>query len=223
MASWMVHLRIADRLLAEFPDLEETEFVVGNIAPDSGVPNEDWSSFSPPTEISHFKEKKENGRRVICVDQFVEQYFTKEMRSGYDRRQFSFYLGYYVHLLTDILWAEEIFKESVEKDREAYTADPVNTVWKWKQDWYDLDFLYLQRHPDFHAFSVYEQAEGFVNGYMDIFATDAFENRREYITGFYREKREKLDREYPWLSEARMDAFVETTAELIRKRISEWI
>lgn len=36
MASWMVHLRIADRLLSEFPDLEETEFVVGNIAPDSG-------------------------------------------------------------------------------------------------------------------------------------------------------------------------------------------
>lgn len=37
MVSWMVHLRIADRLLSEFPDLEETEFVVRNIAPDDGA------------------------------------------------------------------------------------------------------------------------------------------------------------------------------------------
>ena len=55
MASWMVHLRIADRLLDQFPDLSPIEFIVGNIAPDSGVPNEDWSAFSPPTSVSHFK------------------------------------------------------------------------------------------------------------------------------------------------------------------------
>lgn len=36
MASWMVHLRIGDILLDHLPDLEATEFVVGNIAPDSG-------------------------------------------------------------------------------------------------------------------------------------------------------------------------------------------
>ena len=40
MASWMVHLRIADLLMREFNNVEKTEFVVGNIAPDSGIPGE---------------------------------------------------------------------------------------------------------------------------------------------------------------------------------------
>ena len=35
----MVHLRIADKLLDSIPGLSPAEFVVGNIAPDSGVPN----------------------------------------------------------------------------------------------------------------------------------------------------------------------------------------
>ena len=42
MASWMVHLRIADCLLdrlSETGKIDDTAFVVGNIAPDSGVPN----------------------------------------------------------------------------------------------------------------------------------------------------------------------------------------
>ena len=58
MASWMVHLRIADKLLYEIPNFSDTEFVVGNIAPDSGVPNDDWSVFTPCGDISHFKKNR---------------------------------------------------------------------------------------------------------------------------------------------------------------------
>ena len=49
MATWMVHLRIADGIMKEIPKLERQEFIMGNIAPDSGVPNEDWSVFTPNT------------------------------------------------------------------------------------------------------------------------------------------------------------------------------
>ena len=40
MATWMVHLRIADGIMKEIPKLERQEFIMGNIAPDSGVPTE---------------------------------------------------------------------------------------------------------------------------------------------------------------------------------------
>ena len=49
MASWMIHLRIADKLLDRIPGLSPIEFIMGNMAPDSGVPNADWSAFSPST------------------------------------------------------------------------------------------------------------------------------------------------------------------------------
>ena len=54
MASWMVHLRIADELLNKLDGIDETAFIVGSIAPDSGVPNADWSVFSPPKSVTHF-------------------------------------------------------------------------------------------------------------------------------------------------------------------------
>ena len=97
MASWMVHLRITDLLLDVFDNLEETEFVVGNIAPDSGIPSEDWSYYTPPSRISHFK----GDDKHIHIEQYIEKYFTKELQKSYNTKQYSFYLGYpvsYTHL-----------------------------------------------------------------------------------------------------------------------------
>lgn len=209
MASWMVHLRVADLLLEKWDGLEKTEFIVGNIAPDSGVPNEDWSQFSPNTTISHFKVLDENGQKRVCIEKYVQKHFTEKQQLEYSEKQYSFYLGYYVHLLTDILWTKNIVETSILADKIAYEADPVQTVWKWKEDWYDLDFQYIRDNPEFRAFQIYEQAEGFRNEYLNIFSEDAFDNRRKYITEFYHEKRENLDREYHYLTKTQMDEFVE--------------
>jgi hypothetical protein len=66
MASWMVHLRIVDRLLDEICNLTVAEFIVGNIAPDSGIPNDDWSVFTPSGDISHFKTTNCDGSEKEC-------------------------------------------------------------------------------------------------------------------------------------------------------------
>jgi len=218
MASWMVHLRIADALLAWIPGLSVKEFIVGNIAPDSGVPNEDWTSFTPSTTVSHYR--RDSGEKVgkkIDLSAYIRQYFTPEQQKAYSEKQYAFYLGYLTHLLTDILWADRIAMPSFRKHigENASAKDPL--IPKIKDDWYDLDFLYLRGHPDFHAFAVYENAVGFENTYMAEFAPDAFDNRRAYITSFYRQPNGHLDREYPYLTEGEMNAFVEnSTAEIAR-------
>ena len=56
---------------------------------------------------------------------------------------------------------------------------------------------------------------------MDIFAEDAFENRRQYITGFYLAGREDLEREYPYLNESQAEAFVEKTVNIIINQIQK--
>ena len=211
MASWMVHLRIADKLLESLPGIAPVEFIVGNMAPDSGVPNEDWSAFSPPTKISHFKSPDSKAG----PDLFAAKYFTTDQRETYTAPQFSFYLGYLTHLLSDVLWSERIALPTLEKYAMKEDPDREKFIWEIKEDWYDLDYKYLRDHPGFRAFRVYLGAVGFRNGFMEEFSEDAFDNRRVYITDFYLQGKENLDREYPYLKETEMDAFVEEAVQEI--------
>ena len=215
MASWMVHLRIADRLLYELGELDETAFIMGNIAPDSGVPNEDWSRFTPPKVVSHFKTKTDD-ELFFDIDKFCSEYFNKELIKTYNKKQYSFFLGYYMHLLTDIEWTRDIYYELLKAYPEETKADKNKLVWTAKGDWYDLDFLYLEQHPDFRAFSIYEKAVDYENEFMDMFSKDAFENRRKYICGFYRsDQHGDLHREYSYLTPERADRFVSDTVDKI--------
>lgn len=124
MATWMVHLRIADGIMKGIPELERQEFIMGNIAPDSGVPNEDWSVFTPNTNVSHFKKDGE-----ISIPLFSDKYMNKELWAGYSEKEKSFFLGYYVHLLTDVLWKENIVDPSMERFRELFEKDK-DAIWK---------------------------------------------------------------------------------------------
>lgn len=218
MASWMVHLRIADKLLDAMPTLSPVEFIVGNIAPDSGVPNEDWSRFTPDTKTSHFK----TGKRKAGPASFAAKYFTPMQQEGYSERQYAFYLGYLVHLMTDVLWSDRIVTPTLEKFGKLDAPDRTEFIWKAKEDWYDLDYKYLRDHPGFRAFRVYLGAVGFVNAFMEEFSPDAFDNRRMYITDFYLQGKENLDREYPYLTEAEMDAFVEHSVGEILEELKDY-
>lgn len=64
MATWIAHLRIAENILKKGYGFEPKAFAVGNIGPDSGVPNEDWSNFDPPKKITHWmgEDKKINAQ-----------------------------------------------------------------------------------------------------------------------------------------------------------------
>ena len=125
--------------------------------------------------------------------------------------------------MTDILWKEQISDPCKKRHSEDVTKDKKSFTWKMKADWYDLDFLFLAKNPDFNAFVKYKNAIGFENSYMDIFAKDAFDNKREYIVKFYSEKRADLEREYPYLSEHEMNSFVAETTEKISNWTKEYI
>ncbi len=225
MASWMVHLCIADRLLDELSDVSAEHFIMGNIAPDSGEPNEDWSIYKPDKAVSHYEEayeRERNGRRErakrIRTDLFLSEYFTQEKRAGYTREQDSFYLGYLTHLMTDILWRRNVFDKSMAEYEERAAEDRDALIWELKADWYDLDFLYLKKHPDFRAFRIYSGLAGFKNCYMDQFSKEAFDDRRKYITAFYLAGKDNLEREYMYLTPEAANQFVgESCADILRQ------
>lgn len=214
MASWMIHLRIADKLLDCIPNLCPIEFLMGNMAPDSGVPDESGIAFIPSTALSHYRIDDGSGRKIIESHRYIADFFTPEHRRSYNDRQYSFYLGYYVHLLTDVLWSELVAWPVREKF-------PLATWDEIKEDWYHQDFLYLKKHPGFRAFRAYLGSVGFVNSYMDFFPSDAFDKRREYITSFYLQDRNNLYREYQYLTEKLADQFVDDAISQILARLEE--
>ena len=222
MASWMVHLQVADAMLDRLKGIADTEFIVGNIAPDSGVPSQDWSYYMPSSRVSHFKTGKIDTPLGVDIDTFIEQYFTGKMQETYTKEQYSFYLGYLTHLLTDIEWSEKIAEPCKRQFGTLWETEKEDCIRKMKRDWYDLDFKYIQAHPDFRAFQIYKNAVNFENEYMDIFAKDAFDNRREYIIQFYLSEKNDLEHEYCYLTEATAHQFVVETVETVEGELERY-
>lgn len=165
MASWVTHLWIADSVMKEFPKLNRRGFCVGNIAPDCNVENEDWTSFTPSRELTHWM----SGDRKAAVDGdvFCEKYILKsEIEKDFKERH-SFLLGYYAHLITDAAFQEFIRNEKRVRDvwdRIKGNAELKVRATGYAQTWdsvkqliakdtrmreiYTIEAEYLRRNPD---------------------------------------------------------------------------
>ena len=162
MATWVTHLIIADRVLERVPFLCRHEFCVGNIAPDCNVENEDWTSFTPSREVTHWM----SGNRKTATDceRFLHEYI--EQKSGLTTQEESFLLGYYAHLITDAEFQRYIrdekrvkaswdrIKQHSELSKMATdmeeTWDSVKVLIKGKErmkDIYSIEKNYLDTNP----------------------------------------------------------------------------
>lgn len=204
MATWGLHMRIAESVLKNNFDLDEAYFLVGNIGPDCGVPNEDWSQFTPPTKISHWSN---GGKSDIQADRFMETHLKDP---SMDHKKKSFMMGYYVHLLTDIAFSN-FLSEKKEKspDYEPLKSDPA-FIWTIKKDWYDLDHKYFRDHPDNIFQRVFQHVKNFPD-YLDYYPAGAVQGQVDYITKYYSNPSENLDRDYQYLTEEEMNRFVDVT------------
>jgi hypothetical protein len=209
MATWIAHLRVAENILSKGYNFDREAFVVGNIGPDSGVPNEDWSSFDPPKKITHW----EGEGKEIDAEGFWDKYLSgKETEDSHEA--FSFKIGYFVHLLTDIEWfklynekkKEALYKEGLEKDP--------NFIWIIKKDWYGLDYLYLEKNPDSVFYTIFKNVTR-VPDYLDYFPSGAFEKQVKYITEFYLGENNETKENFIYLSEEEMDNFIQSATSVI--------
>ena len=145
MATWIAHLRVAEGLLALMPHLDEAGFMYGNLAPDSGKPNADWTAFDPPKEITHFLRRGEDEDKIhdlMFYRGYVAAYKAEDNLADY-----SFRLGYFVHLLCDNLWARLFSTTYKRLYPELETDAKSEWIGMIKRDWYHLDFCYLRDHP----------------------------------------------------------------------------
>ncbi|MFA7135884.1 MAG: zinc dependent phospholipase C family protein [Bacteroidales bacterium] len=180
------------------------DFLIGSIAPDCGVPNQDWSKFTPEKTITHWQLDGKN----IDAENFKEKYVVKNGNG------FSFYLGYYFHLLTDIAFSR-YFKSVTEQIR----ADATLTQ-KITQDYLNQDFVYLQNHPNSVFYTVFSKIKEFDNNYLGFFSKDAFTQRIRHITNNYLAESKHTVSEFPIIYKLDLDLFVRETIMFIVARLS---
>ncbi len=222
MATWIAHLRLAENLLKRIPNLDEAQFAIGNIAPDSGIPDENWENFDPPPEITHFKISQGVHKNISDLN-FYRRYLAEVKPE--DAARFSFRLGYFFHLITDNLWSIKIGVPTTERYSEQFSADP-KFIWTVKGDWYGLDFIHVRDFPDSLFWRVFLKAP-LLNVDLDFLPQAALEQQLNYIKGFYQRTDEKIQdyftRDYSYLSQSAMDQFIaEATDSLEQVYLMLW-
>jgi len=216
MAPWIAHLRVAEVMLASLPRIDETAFAYGSLAPDSGKPNADWSAFDPPKEVTHFL-RRGDGEDKIHDLKFYRSYLAN-INAEDDLADYSFRLGYFVHLLSDSLWSrrlnityKQLYPELVD--------NPTHTMWRTlKGDWFDLDFCYLRDNPNCLFWRVIMTTPN-PSPYLEFISPDGLTHSLNHIRTFYGSPnpQHNIDHPYIYLNEAMMQRYVEDTAALILK------
>ncbi len=235
MASWVIHLMIADSVLELLPNLDRHGFCVGNIAPDCNLENEDWTSFTPPREVTHWM----SGERKVAsdCDAFCENYILGRKDEIKTLEEYSFLLGYYCHLITDAAFQEmirddervkatwvrikEVEELSVATAGMAETWDSVKKLIPKKErmrEIYSIEAEYLRDHPNSGYLTEILPLKSFPD-YIDYLPHDCIV-RKIAVMGYF----PKLDNsitQYISISKEEYTAFVEKTINLTINKIIE--
>lgn len=210
MASWLTHLRVAEALRHRL-SLRGYEFLAGNVAPDSS--NFAPDGFDPPTEITHFTQ---TDKSACDYNAFAAKY----IETASDERSRLFYIGYFCHLMTDVMWSLKICKPCEERFAEQFRQDETAFYRTVKRDWHAVDFEFLEAHPHFSPLEQLKNGKRLPSGLLEYFADGMIERKIRFITRYYGSHR-TYDSEYIYLTPAMAENFVREAAAEIERELLE--
>jgi hypothetical protein len=214
MGTWIYHLRVAENILSHLPGLDEVTFAFGNLAPDSGLPNADWTEFDPPKEVTHFLKRGE-GEYAINDLIFYEQYLAGIWPED-DLQLYSFRLGYFFHLICDLMWARCVAKATERDFKEQFDQNRKETWEMVKDDWYGLDQLYVRDHPESIFWRVILSSPD-PPSYLPFIKDEALHQQYAHIRKYYSQQEDQwfLSLPYHYLNEKTMSRIVNDSLEAV--------
>ena len=218
MCTWIGHLRIAEDLLTRIPGLDAAQFAIGNVAPDSGIPEDEArTKFNPSVEVTHFQPANVKPRDHHDLD-FYRRYL-RDIDPVSDPLRFSFRLGYFFHLIVDNLWSQRVGRPTKIKFPEQFAAD-AEFIWTVKDNWYGLDFLHVRANPASIFWRIFLDAEP-VAADLDFLPPQALSQQLTYIKEYYQRTdpdiQAMIDAPYIYFTKEEMDHFIEETSrDLLR-------
>lgn len=217
MGTWISHLRIAENLLQIIPNLDEVSFTFGSLAPDSGLPNADWTIFDPPKEVSHFIPTGETERGIQDLVFYRDHLLKCDRRT--EPALYCFLLGYFFHLVSDKLWTVRVDPAFHICYPDLFAShslvDAINII---KDDMYGLDQVYVRDDKNCLFWRGFLSNPTPVSP-LDFVRQDAFEHQMDYIREFYAHPSSDwvLDRPFPYINAATMTRYVDETSASLAK------
>lgn len=213
MATWIAHLRIAELFLDQMPEFDTAAFISGSLAPDCGLPNEDWSEFTPSKDVTHY---------FHAMGELHDLSFFREFITGHplseDPARMSHLWGYFLHLVSDALWYQRLASTTRSQYPALFAEKGDQAWWVVKEDWYDLDHSYIRDHPD-NLFTKVFNTLSDPPQYLPFLPAEGihiqFAHIREYYGNALLQK--GLDRPFPYLNEKIMGRFITETVTTLSK------
>lgn len=232
MATWGIHIMVVDRLFELGLDLDERAFCVGNIAPDCNIENEDWTSFIPSREVTHWM----NGKSKLTADYegFFKAYLSEASDMNFEK--LSFMLGYYSHLIVDVEFqkfvreenrVQAIFRRLFERPdlskqigELTHNFDTIKSVFGKNKVFYDINQQeknYLVDHPECRYNSILRKIDTFPD-YIDYLPAGAIVRKLKTITNYLDTEEQRTD--FLFFSEDEISDFIEAVCQFILVKIT---
>ena len=208
MPTWANHFRIADKLLPLLTGADTEYFIIGNIAPDCGIPDEGHGVYLPPTGATHFTKEYFYSKKTDCDYPYIFNTFIKDES---DRKKRSFFLGYYVHLFTDCYYANRLFLPIEKRYGDFRENETLRQTVAAERN--NIDFLYFHKNasPSFALFCTYD---GWKEDYPDWYRNGEIARQMKNIVRLYTENRPK-EMVYRYLTPRTMDAFGDEVSKAV--------
>lgn len=211
MASWLTHLRVAEKIKQKVSEIDFPYLIIGSIAPDSGVPDESQRNYTPSKEVTHCRYQKDDVTAGMDETVFFDNYLVPEKIMTRSDSTRSFLWGYYFHLIVDKLWLEEYFRpfqKSYESEFEDPDKDFVDFI---REEMFSLDFEYLKEKGT-ELIEELKSFDGNINFFYE-FDSDYIYECKNRIVDFYSGEPLHLDRECKYLTPRIIEEFIAKASE----------
>ena len=209
MPTWANHFRIADKILPFIKTLDKEYFIIGNIAPDCGIPDGKHGVYRPPTGATHFTKDYLYSKKTDCDYEYIYHTY---INGESELKKRSFFIGYYVHLFADCYYANRLFLPIEIKYGDFRENEPLRNAVASERN--NIDFLYFSENvsPSFELFKSYD---GFYEPYPEWYQNGEISRQMKNIVKHYTVNKPK-ETEYHYLTPQIMNDFVnEVSAEVL--------
>lgn len=211
MSSWIMHLRVAEQVNKSIDMLPQPYFV-GSIAPDSGR-KVDSFTYDPPKNISHCYDRVND--RLKCNDLFFDTYAKNEK----DQFKKAFYVGYYVHVLTDTYFVRNIVEPLImSKGRDFWRSN----VEQFRRSWNELDVRFLAKTKAFDPLRLLGKTEVFPD-LLDFFQKGDIISRVRSVCALYKDSVPDTSAKLIGIDEVSAEEFVRYASAEITKRLTKML